>query len=374
MTVLHLISSAGYYGAENMVVALAGGLSKLGCRSIVAAFRDSRCAHTEVADRAKDQGLATEIVPCRGRWDSHAVNRIQKLLDCHRVNVLHTHGYKADVLGCAAAWLQRTTVVATCHNWPDRSPIMRAYALLDRLLLKRFDEVAAASEPLARVLRQCGMSGAQGLPNGIDIERFALAAPTIRSQIPAGCNRLVGFIGRMVPEKGGTVLIRCAKTVLAARPRTAFIFVGDGPCRTQWAGLASQLGISPNVVFAGQRDDMPGVYASLDILILPSFNEATPMCLLEAQAARVPVIASCVGSVPKVVIPGVTGLLVDPADEDGLAAGILRLLADPDLARVMGEQGHEHVARHFSAASAAAAYLELYEQALARHCAHHERN
>jgi len=374
MTVLHLISSTGNYGAENMLVALASGLSKLGCHSIVAVFSDSRYPHTEVADHAIHQGLPVEIVPCRGRWDSHAVGRIRKLLDFHGVNVLHTHGYKADVLGCAAAWLQRTVVVATCHNWPDRRPTMRVYALLDRLLLKRFDEVAAASEPVAGILRQWGMSGAQVLPNGVDMGRFAFAAPTIRSQIADNCERLVGFIGRMVPEKGGALLLRCAKKVLEVRPRTTFVFVGDGPCRTEWEALASRLGISPNVVFAGLRNDMPGVYASLDILILPSLIEATPMCLLEALAARVPVIASRVGSVPSVVIPGVTGLLVDPADENGLADAILRLLADPTLAGAMAEQGHQHVARHFSADTAAAAYVELYKQALARRCTKYERN
>jgi glycosyltransferase involved in cell wall biosynthesis len=277
-------------------------------------------------------------------------------------------------MGRAAAWPLGTALVATCHNWPDRRLIMRAYALLDRMLLRGFDGVAAASEPVADLLRRSGMPGAQALPNGVDMGRFAFAAPTIRSQYPDDRQRLVGFIGRMVPEKGGALLIHCAKKVLEVHPRTAFVFVGDGPCQTEWQELASRLGISSNVVFAGVRDDMPGVYASLDILILPSLIEATPMCLLEALAARVPVIASRVGSIPSVVIPGVTGLLVDPADENGLVEAILRLIADPALAEAIAEQGHEHVARRFSADAAAAAYAELYREALTRRRDRHERN
>jgi glycosyltransferase involved in cell wall biosynthesis len=368
MVVLHLISSAGCYGAENMLVTLAAASTRLGCRPVVAVFRDSRYPSTEVAESARRRGLPVEFVPCRGRWDWSAVRIIRGIVDGYGVQVLHTHGYKADVIGRAAAMTRPTAVVATCHNWPDGHALMRAYAVLDRLVLRNFDGVAAASELVAEVLRRSRVRDPEVLPNGVDLASFAHAAPALRGEMPAGCERLVGFVGRMVPEKGGAVLLQCAREVIRQSPRAGFILVGEGPARGEWESLARRFGIERNVVFAGARRDMPGVYSSLDLLVLPSLVEAMPMCLLEALASRVPVVATRVGSVSQVVIPGVTGLLVEPSDPSALAEAILRLLADRHLAQALAEQGHYHVARRFSAEAAAAAYIALYERALARRC------
>jgi glycosyltransferase involved in cell wall biosynthesis len=366
MTALHLISSSGYYGAENMLVTLAAGLPKVGCRTVVGVFRNSGAVHLEVADQAKLRGISVEIVPCDGRWDRKTVDHIRRILSERHVQVVHTHGYKADVIGCAAVWPKRAALVATCHNWPDRRLSMRAYAALDRVILRRFDAVAAASEPVAEILRGWGIRQAQALPNGVDMDSFDAARPTIRNLIPEGCDRLIGFVGRMVPDKGGELLLRCVRTVAEKHPRAAFAFVGDGPCRADWEALARQLGVSQRVVFTGFRKDMPGVYWSFDALVLPSLIEATPMCLLEGMACRVPVVATRVGSVPKIVLPGVTGLLVEPGDQAGLSAALCRLLRDPLLARRLGEQGRAHVARCYSSELSVSAYARLYDRALGR--------
>jgi glycosyltransferase involved in cell wall biosynthesis len=110
---------------------------------------------------------------------------------------------------------------------------------------------------------------------------------------------------------------------------------------------------------------MPGVYASFDVVVLPSLVESVPMCLLEAMAASKPVIATRVGAVPKIIIPEETGLLLQPGDVEGLAAAISRLLTDAALARRLGENGCEHVRQHFSATSMAKAYLQTYAGVLA---------
>jgi glycosyltransferase involved in cell wall biosynthesis len=242
---------------------------------------------------------------------------------------------------------------------------MQAYAALDRLVLRKFDSVAAASEPVAGVLKRWRVAAAP-MPNGVEVERFRRAAPILRNQLLQGSDRLVGFVGRLVDGKGGALLLESARAVLAAHPRTAFVFVGEGPCRQEWEALAARLDIARNVLFTGTRNDMPEVYASLDMLVLPSLDEALPMCLLEAMAAGRPVIATPVGSVPRVVLPGVTGLLVRPGDARGLGAAIVALLDDPERGRRLGEQARDHVVQHFSAEAMAAAYLGLYEQAEGR--------
>lgn len=364
MTILSLISSEGYYGAENMLVALARNLSQLGCRCIVGVFCDSRFHHTEVGDQAQRQGLTVEIVPCNGRWDWNAVVEIRNLLVKHDVDVLHPHGYKSDLYAYAAAWPNRVALVATSHNWPSKLLIMRAYAALDRLVLRRFDKVVVVSDVVSDILRRWGVAPGKvsTIFNGVDIERFNGAMPTLQNEIAPQGHLLVGFVGRLVADKGGEFLVRAAQQVLSVHSKTTFVFVGEGPSRKGWEALAAQLGIGHHVVFVGEREDMPGVYASLDMVVLPSLIESMPMCLLEAMAAGKPVIATRVGAVPKLIIPEQTGLLVDPADVNGLAATILRLLADPELACRLGENGRSNAAQHFSARAMAESYISVYEQ------------
>ena len=370
MTILQLISSGGYYGAESMLLALARALPELGCSSIVGVFHDVRARQGELEARATQLGLQVESVPCAGRWDGKTVGRIRQLVEAHGVDVLHTHGYKADVYGYAAAWPNRAKLVATCHNWPSRRPSMRAYAAIDRLALRHFDRVATASGPVAETLRRWKVPAhkLKTIPNGVDMEPFRESAPSLRRELGCGTEQLVGYVGRLVPGKGGALLLSAAQAVLAVFPNVKFVFAGDGEARAEWEALAVRLGIASKVVFAGRQEDMPGVYASLDIVVLPSFQEAMPMCLLEALAAARPVVATTVGAIPKVIVPGVTGLLCEPGDANALSMAILRLLRDPALGRTLGQHGRAHVARNFAAEVVALSYISLYQEALHDRC------
>ena len=160
--------------------------------------------------------------------------------------------------------------------------------------------------------------------------------------------------------------MRAAERVLQAVPGASFVFVGDGPCRHSWERLASELGIRERVAFTGARSDMPEVYASFDLMVLPSQVEAMPMCLLEAMAAGKPVVASAVGSVPKVVSPEETGLLVAPGESEQLAQSILRVLSDYEFARSLGSAAREVVVKRYSAQVMARQYHDLYQQFGAR--------
>ena len=174
MTILQLISSEGMYGAENMLLSLSAALTTCGHRVIVAVFEDSRNAHVELAVAAQTRGFETVRIPCSGRWDSQAIKRLRALLDQYGVDVLHAHGYKADLYGFAAARGRRVALVSTCHNWPDPRLLMRAYAVLDRLVLRRFAAVTTPSASVARILTAAGIAPGKVrvVRNGIDCAPF----------------------------------------------------------------------------------------------------------------------------------------------------------------------------------------------------------
>jgi glycosyltransferase involved in cell wall biosynthesis len=363
MTVLLLISSEGYYGVENMIVNLAAGLARLDCRCVLAVFHDSRIPHTEIADRARARGIQHELIPCSGRFDLRALAHLRSLTRSCQVDVVHSHGYKADIYASAAAAWSGTRLVATCHNWLGTSWNMRAYASLDRLCLRAFDRIAFVSDTVAQTLRDSGIPDdkLQMIPNGVDIERFEEAPATLRAEFVGDGEFVVGCVGRLVPDKGGDILLRAAQDILKLRPKTRFVLIGDGPAKQEWQSLAHGLGIANQVTFAGAREDMPAVYASLDILVHPSLCEAMPMCLLEAMAAGKAVIATPVGAVPKLVNPEQTGILVAPGDVQALASSILRLIDAPEERRLMGTNGRLRARENFSTQSMSQQYLELYQ-------------
>jgi glycosyltransferase involved in cell wall biosynthesis len=175
---------------------------------------------------------------------------------------------------------------------------------------------------------------------------------------------LIGVVARLAPEKGIAYLLEAAGEVLKKRPGARFAIVGDGPERESLEAQARMLGVSERVRFMGKRRDMPGVYASLDVLVQPSVDEGLPITLLEAQASRVAVVATRVGAVPRVIEEGTTGLLVEAKDAAALARAMLRVLESRELRERIAAGGYERVARQFSAERMTREYVEEYESAL----------
>lgn len=363
MRLLQLISSSGLYGAETMLINLAASLERAGHRSIVGVFHNSHSPNIEIADEARSHGLSVEMIPCRGQVDGQAVRAIRQCIAAQDIDLVHTHGYKADVYGWLAARRLGKPLVATCHNWPHLTPLSRFYAVLDRLVLRQFHSVAAVSDAVADVLRRSGVRPDRivRIDNGADLCKFAAASPTLSREISKPAKAIVGAVGRLSPEKGFDHLLRAAQRVLTFFPETLFVLVGEGYQRERLEELARELGIADQVIFVGQRTDMPGIYASLDIFVLSSLNEGMPMVILEALGAGRPVVATRVGAIPRLIPEESIGLLVPPGDAAELGRAITHLLADPELRRRMGQNGQAWVRQHFSSEAMAASYLNLYE-------------
>ncbi len=149
-------------------------------------------------------------------------------------------------------------------------------------------------------------------------------------------NKVIGMVARLDLQKGFEYLLRAARELCGAFPALKVVIVGEGPDRHAIENMIQRFGLQSNVILAGQHSDMPGIYAAMDIFVLPSLNEGLPMTILEAMAASRPVIATRVGAIPRVIKDGETGLLVDPGDVNGLRNALARLLTDSDLCRRLG--------------------------------------
>lgn len=326
--------------------------------NLLAVFHNRHKPNLEIYDRAVAKGVNARLIECGGKADWRSIRDIRLLVRDHGIDIVHTHGYKADLYGYMAARRERKPVVATCHNWLAGGAALALYNFLDRLVLKRFDAVAAVSPTLGQKLLAMGVAPERirVIPNGIDVDTFkggAVAPETRHGQV-------LGVVARLDLQKGFEYLLSAVAKLRQPFPALHLLIVGEGPDRGKIENLVSRLDLSPVVTMAGQQADMAAMYQSMDVFVLPSLNEGLPMTLLEAMAASKPVIATRVGAVPTVIADGITGLLVEPADESGLANAISRLLSKPDLRCQLAQAARAHVEQHYTAAAMAGKYRELY--------------
>jgi len=367
MRILQIISSGGLYGAEQVVLNLARHFPQMGHESQIAVFENLHAPNTHVAEAAAAFHLPAQLVPCRGRFDWDAVARLRSLMESYHPDVVHMHGYKADLYGYAAVDRLQTAKVSTCHGWVHNTLPLRAYAMMDRWALRRLDLVVAVSTEIAERLRRAGLppDKTRVIDNGIEVADLQTDIPTLRRDLGLDSKCiLVGAIGRLSPEKGFDVLLAAARIVVQQHPEVKFVVVGDGPERKKLEELTREYGLQGKLFWAGRRDDMPGVYASLDIEVQPSLNEGLPMTILEGLAAGKPIVATRVGAVETVISNEKTGLLVNLGRVNEIANAVARLIQDASLRTRLGQAGRACVEKNFSATVMTQKYLLAYAEVL----------
>jgi glycosyltransferase involved in cell wall biosynthesis len=188
----------------------------------------------------------------------------------------------------------------------------------------------------------------------------------VRSGVAKGDLSIVGLVGRLSIEKGVDIFLQAAARVLLELPSTRFVVAGEGPDRDKLESMIDELKIRGSVLMLGRRDDMPSVYASLDIMASASREEGLPIAILEGMASRLPVVATAVGEVPTIVLDGRTGILVPPKNAESLADAIVMLLRNPDEQRRLGAAARKLIEDDFSAGRMTDDYLRVYELAASR--------
>ena len=174
----------------------------------------------------------------------------------------------------------------------------------------------------------------------------------------------IGFVGRLIANKGPQYLIEAAPALLTTCPHAEIVIVGDGPMKPALEARAQTLGIQDKVTFLGARRDVADVLRGCDVFVRPSLMEGMPLTVLEAMACGVPVIATPVGGTPEVVEHEYTGLLVPPTDVGELGIALIRLASSPELRQRLGEAGRRLVERDFSWEQVVERNLVVYHKAL----------
>ena len=201
--------------------------------------------------------------------------------------------------------------------------------------------------------------------NGLDLKHFdAMAAAGLREPLPEG--PLVAVIGNLWPVKGHRTLIDAVAMLPSDLHHVRFICAGEGPERTPLTARIAELGLRERVVLLGHRLDVPALLSRSEAACLCSSAEGLSNALMEAMAARLPVIATRVGGNPELVRDGENGWLVPYADARALADRLTLLLRAPDLARAMGRKGRERIEQELTLERMADGYGAIYRRLLGR--------
>ena len=333
-------------------------------------------------DEARKAGVRIMTVPALVR-DVHPVEDLAAFVVLFRIfrrerpAIVHTHTSKAGILGRWAAWLARVPVIVhTPHGhifWSYFNRLTTAlFVLAERITAAITDRIIVLTEQekkdcLAR--RVAPDSKFVTIHSGVELAPFAAATveqSSARKELGIPANAfVVGTAGRLTRVKGQKYLLAAAQKAVARHPDTYFVFLGDGELAGDLRDQAASYGIAGNVRFVGWREDVPRVMAAYDVFVLPSLNEGMGKVLVEAMAMGKPIIASAVGGIADLVIPGDNGILVPCADADAIAQGIELMRANPALRAGMGARGRE-MAAHYGVELMVRKIDSLYSELLAR--------
>lgn len=306
--------------------------------------------------------------------DVRALVAVRRLITEGRPRIVHTHMAKAGTVGRLAASTvsNRPRTVHTFHGHVLEgyfgATVERAFVEAERLLARRTDAIVAVSDEIRDELLDLRIgrpSQYRVIPLGLDLSAFyddSVAPGALRARLGLAPDvPLLGAVGRLVPIKDHATLLQA----MTALPAVHLALVGDGELRTALQQQAVDLGLADRVHFTGWMSDVAAVNRDIDVAVLSSRNEGTPVALIEAAASSRPSVATDVGGVRAVVDDGVTGFLVPPGEPEALARKVAEVLGDPQLQRRMGAAGRDRVRLRFGHERLLDDVRRLYDELLA---------
>lgn len=282
-------------------------------------------------------------------------------------DIVHTHGYFANICGLPAARLLRKKTISTCHGYISNNRRLFFYNELDKLVLRLCGNVIAVSDSIKHELSLSGVCThrIKVLPNAVHLRATEIEMREYRKSKRKDLNlssndRLIGYLGRVSKEKGLRYLIDAVAQLIKGGKRLKLLIVGEGPDERNLEEQVSRLNLGSKVIFAGFQKSIEPWLASMDLFVLPSLTEGTPMALLEAMSAGLPVVASAVGGIPKIITDRVNGILTAPGDCDCLRDGILSIIDDTEFRNSISMNGSKAVSEGYGVRGWCRAIEQIY--------------
>ncbi len=334
VTILHtrVVTGTGG-GPEKTILNSPRFLEPYGYRAICAYMHPPADPGTAVLkDRAAAANAPFVSIADRGPFDFRVVKQLLQLCRREKVAIWHGHDYKSNAIGLLLRPLWPMHLVSTVHGFGVHTGRTPFYNKIDRRCLRWYERVICVSADLHEDFLSAGLSAEQCvlIENAIDTVEFSrhMSTPDAKQALGIPTSRfLIGSVGRLSEEKNYLGLVEAVHRLIADGHDIGLVIAGEGPQKAELDHLIHRLGLTDRIRLLGFCSETKSVYQALDVFVLSSLREGLPNVLLEAMALEVPVLATRIAGVPRLVQHDVSGLLVDPGDVDQLATGVTRLLS-----------------------------------------------
>ncbi len=372
--VCHIISGDLWAGAECQAVNLLSELAKNeGLRLSAITFNSGR-----LSDELRDLGVAITCLPESELSSLGLVKGIREHMDNHQVDIIHCHGYKEHILGCAASLFceNRPKVVRTLHGMPEpfsgTAKVRSEFFSMVQEFLMRYltDKIVVVSQDMKRGLSKKKWANKMtSIHNGIDLSRVRATIPRDEMRRRLGIDEndfVIGTACRLVAIKRIDLLLEVFRQVNQNHPQTLLTICGDGPLRPELQDRAEILGIAPRVLFLGHRDDIYNVMSAFDVFAMTSEHEGIPMVLLEVIALGIPIIAPEVGGIPEILPKDDRYVLTTDDNGPSMPDAIEQMIKQNKIGTCKTKQaeecGHDNIGVHNTASNVLLVYQSIVQQ------------
>ncbi len=368
--VLILIGDTTVSGPVKGVFQLMESLKSGPGKYFIVNCQTTRADTGELLKEAGDRGINIQTVVTTPRSYFSLVKKIEHLCLDHDVDIVQTHGYKQSFVGLLVKIRTGLKWVCFLHGTTTENIKTRLYHSIDNFLQRFADNtVIVTRAQRKRLLGGNNSKRVRVVHNAIDLKRPIRRTTNQSVEADQQPQHMGSFlflvIGRLSPEKGVELFLQALRDVIETTGEDVRAYiVGDGPERQRLERLNSRLSLEKQVVFTGFTP-FPGDYLRLaDCLVLPSRSEGIPNVVLEAMALEKIVIATAVGGVPEIISHEQHGLLVDSESIDGLAAAMVRIIQEPEVAKRLAENGYLRICEDFSVDSRVNRIRSIYSELL----------
>jgi glycosyltransferase involved in cell wall biosynthesis len=364
MKVLQFICSTGFYGAERWILALTKHMPDDVENHLVVTLEPG----TEDLELVKQFSVLgkTHHIEMRNRFDLGAINKLAELIKANGIDLIHTHGYKSDILGIFAARKAGIPCVVTPHGFENAADFkLRTFIWLGCQSMRLADKVVPLSKQLMEDVKKFGIKAPklEYIQNGVDLSEVEAVRLT-KIPKPNGTTKRIGFVGQMISRKNIKAILDCFNTLYSQRKDIELVLLGDGESRQELETYSNTLTSKNAIQFLGFRDDRLDLLKDFDLFVMTSTLEGIPRCLMEACAMEIPVSAYDIAGIDQLITHNKTGLLAPLHDIDQLQKDWVTLLDDKEYAQQLAESSRQFVEDNFSAKRMASEYYTLFDKTL----------
>ena len=363
LNILQFICPTGFYGAERWILALAKHLPAEQVRCDLAITLEDNSQNLELVKKYRQECGETFEIPMSHRFDLGVVNKLVDLIKQRNIDIIHTHGYKSDILGVIAARKAGIKCVVTPHGFENAKDLkLRFFIWLGCKAMTFADIVAPLSPQLVEDSRNAGVKASKivYVQNGVDLSEVDAQRKLNNPLKSTSDAKRIGFIGQMISRKNIFDILDIFDQLHKKHSDIRLILLGDGDQRSELERYAKNLESIGNIDFLGFRDDRLELLQSFDLFVMTSTLEGIPRCLMEACAMGTPVAAYNIAGIDQLITHQQSGLLANPGDKNTLMSYWEKLLFDRDYAKSLSDNGQLYVNQHYSAQRMANEYLDLF--------------